>query len=143
MKDLIRLVAKRAPLPVAVLLLLVLGYLVWTDEAARSVFLTTMVSGAQDLDWAQTALIGVLAWIGQQVHKRLDDLTVEMKGLHKTLIDFDRDLRDDIQSTRDMSSTQYTTLSTRIALVEDRCDHFDRHRASTCPFHHAGETNRD
>lgn len=137
MKDLIKLIAKRAPWPVALALTCVVGYLVWADEAARHSVLMNLTTAGAELDWPITVLISVLAWIGNQVHTRLDALTSEIKGLHATLTEFDRDLREDIQETKSLSAAQYHGLSERIAVVEERCDTYEHHRAKTCPFHSA------
>lgn len=128
MKELIKLVMKRAPWPVALILLVALGYIVYLDDEARHAALMTFTSTAEKLDWAQTALIGVLAWIGNRVHMKLDDLTAEVSGLHSTMIEFDRDLRDDIQSHKDASSAQSAALANRVTVIEERCELFERRR---------------
>ena len=82
-----------------------------------------------------TMLITVLAWIGKRVDERLNGLTDEVKSLHRTLTEFDRDLRDDIQGSKDLAMDNYHQLSERVAKVEERCDRFDKHRSATFPFH--------
>lgn len=86
-----------------------------------------------------TMLITVLAWIGNRVDARLNGLTDEVKSLHSTLTQFDKDLREDIQGSKDLAMDNHHQLSERVAKVEARCDKFDMHRAETCPFHKIGE----
>lgn len=135
MKELLKLVLRRAPWPVALALLAVVGYLIWVDEAARHALLFSLTVAGSELDWAQALLISVLAWIGNQVHQRLDALTTEVKGLHKTMTEFDRDLREDIQAAKTLSASQHHGLSERISVVEGKCNYYEEHRAATCPFH--------
>ena len=135
MKELIKLVLKRAPWPVALALSCVVLYLIYVDEEARHQLLTSLVSASNDLDWAQTALIGVLAWIGNRVHTRLDELTTELKAVRGTITEFDKDIREDIEQAKTSSTNAVHNVSERLAVVEERCDRFDMHRAETCPFH--------
>lgn len=133
MKELLKLLMKRAPWSVALVLFAILGYLIYTDVAARHALLMALSTAGGDMDWPLTALIGVLAWTGNRVHLNLDELNAQVAGLHQTMLDFDRDLREAIQGTKDLSMTQFHNLSERMAIVEERCDKFDKHRADTCP----------
>lgn len=138
MRDLLKRFMARAPWPVALGLLSVVGYLILVDDQARHTLLMSLVGVSEEMDWAQAALISVLAWIGNQVHHRLDALTREVKGLHTTITEFDRDLREDIQSTKDHASGQYHSLAERVTVVEERLDTHEENRAATCPFHSNG-----
>lgn len=66
------------------------------------------------LSGVMTLLIGVLAWIGNRVHTRLDKLTetvdTRFLQLHEALITIDRDLRADLSNHGE-----------RIAKLETRC----------------------
>ena len=60
-------------------------------------------------------LISVLAWIGNRVHSRLDNLTATVENkidqIHEVLTKIERDMRDDL-----------VNLDRRISKLETRCD---------------------
>ena len=143
MNDDLKALLRRIPVSVISAALIILLVLVAADDEARhAVAMGIAHMTANNIDWAQTALISVLAWIGQNVHRKLDDLTIEVKHLNTTMTDMDRDLREDINNVATKSRELDSHISERVTKLEDRCDSFEENRASTCPhiatFGHRG-----
>ena len=134
MNDDLKALLRRIPVSVISAALIILLVLVAADDEARhAVAMGIAHMTANNIDWAQTALISVLAWIGQNVHRKLDDLTIEVKHLNTTMTDMDRDLREDINNVATKSRELDSHISERVTKLEERCDSFAENRASTCP----------
>ena len=134
MNDDLKALLRRIPVSVISAAFIILLVLVAADDEARhAVAMGIAHMTANNIDWAQTALISVLAWIGQNVHRKLDDLTIEVKHLNTTMTDMDRDLREDINNVATKSRELDSHISERVTKLEERCDSFAENRASTCP----------
>lgn len=135
MNDHLKLLFRHIPVSVISAAIIVILVLVTVDEEARHAMAMGIAHlTSSNIDWPQTALISVLAWIGQNVHKKLDDLTIEVKHLNITMTDMDRDLREDINNVATKSRDIDSHLSERVTKLEERCDNFDLHREETCPY---------